>query len=310
VAGLLLGLALAFLVSRLDRTVKSAEMAEALGLTILGILPTISGDGPVPGGRAARNRQKNVPIDRDLVVQTHPMSSVAECCRTIRTNLTFMSPDEPLRTFVVTSAGPREGKTTVATSLAITMAQSGQRVLLIDTDLRRPRLHRTFNAPSRLGVTSVLVGHESLSECVQETSVPGLSLLPCGPIPPNPAELLHTARFRDLMKDALQQFDRVIFDSPPLGAVTDAAIIAPQVDGAILVIKAKGTARDAARSAIRQLRDVSARIIGGILNDVDLSENRYGYGSYYYYHRRYYGQDDVDPGPQDDPPPPQQRAAD
>lgn len=292
-AGVVLGLALAFLVSRLDRSVKSVEDAEQLGMTVLGILPTIE-EGP-NGPKRVRPSRRQLPAastERDLIVHTHPMSSVAECCRTIRTNLMFTSADDPLHALVITSAGPREGKTTVATSIAIVLAQSGKRVLLIDTDLRRPRVHRTFGLSSNVGITSVLVGEASLDEALTETPVPGLWVLPCGPIPPNPSELLHTSRFRDLVREASGKFDRVIFDSPPLGAVTDAAIIAPQVDGALLVMKAYRTNRDAIASAVRQLRDVGASIVGGVLNDVNLAEQRYGYGSYYYYRRQgYYSSD-------------------
>jgi capsular exopolysaccharide synthesis family protein len=228
------------------------------------------------------------------------MSSVAECCRTIRTNLTFMAAEEPLRALVVTSAGPREGKTTVASNLAIALAQSGKRVLLVDTDLRRPRIHRTFAVSSAVGITSVLVGEARLEEAVNETAVPGLWVLPCGPIPPNPSELLHTTKFRDLVQEASKQFDRVIFDSPPLGAVTDAAIIAPQVDGVIVVMKVQHTNRDTANLALRQLRDVGAVILGSILNDVNLAEQRYGYGSYYYYRRQGYYSSDPTAPPDDD----------
>ena len=293
--GLLLGIGAAFLLSRLDRTIKTIEDAEGLGVTVLGIMPKIhvGDEGPRPPRRPKPRQIDGLPPnDRDLIVHTHPMSSVAECCRTIRTNLTFMSADDPLRALVVTSAGPREGKTTVAISLAIALAQSGKRVLLIDTDLRRPRIHRTFGVSSAVGITSVLVGETPLEDAFQETVVPGLSVLPCGPIPPNPSELLHTARFRELVADASKRFDQVIFDSPPLGAVTDAAIIAPQVDGAIVVMKVQSTNRDAASLALRQLRDVGAVIVGSILNDVNLSEQRYGYGSYYYYRRQgYYSSD-------------------
>lgn len=292
-AGLMLGIAAAFLAARLDRTVKTVEDAEGLGLTVIGMLPSIEEGESEPEKRRRRRRRgvtdiSGLPGGRDLIVHTRPMSSVAEFCRTIRTNLMFMSADNPLRTLLVTSPGPREGKTTVATSIAITLAQSSKRVLLIDTDLRRPRIHRTFDCPSTVGTTSVLVGDASLEEAVQETVVPGLFILPCGPIPPNPAELLHTAKFRELVEEASRTFDRVVLDSPPLGAVTDAAIISPQVQGTILVVKAQATARDAVRTSLRQLNDVGSNILGGILNDVDLSEQNYGYGSYYggYYYAR------------------------
>ncbi len=297
-AGLALGLLFAFALTKLDRRIRSVEEAEALGLTILGILPAV-GDTNSRAKRKRRGRNKRsarVPTTQtDLVVHMQPQSSAAECCRTIRTNLAFMSADKPIRAILVTSSSPAEGKTTVAVSLATSLAQSGKRVLLVDSDLRRPRIHRTFGISGASGVTSVLVGEKTLQEAAIPTVVPNLDVLPCGPTPPNPAELLHSSRFRDLLNEALSLYDRVVFDSPPLGAVTDAAILAPQLDTTILVVKSQQTTRDAITSALRQLRDVKARFAGGILNDVDLTGSHYGYGygSYYYYYRRegYYTSD-------------------
>lgn len=296
--GLVLGIALAFLRSRLDQTVRSVEDVESLGLTVLGVLPSMPKDGDkarTTGPRrlaAAEDAEKR---SRDLIVHLQPKSSVAECARTIRTNLSFMGTEHSLDTLVVTSASPQEGKTTVATSIAITMAQSGKRTALVDTDLRRPRLHRTFQIPSNVGVTSLLVGEASLAEVATPTQVPNLSVIPCGPVPPNPAELLHAKAFKEFMEDARKAFDVLVFDSPPLGAVTDAAILAAQVDGAIVVVKVRKTNRDAVSLTARQLRGVGANVVGAAVNDVDLSERGYGYGNYYYYHPEGYG----DPSRQD-----------
>ena len=294
--GIALGMALAFAIAKLDRRIRTAEEVEGLGLTVLGILPAV-GDTDASKKRKRRGRNKRdeqVPTaKRDLIVHTQPQSSAAECCRTIRTNLSFMSADRPLRAILVTSASPAEGKTTVATSVAIALAQSGKRVLLVDSDLRRPRIHRTFSISSATpGVTSVLVGDRTLAEAVIVSEVPGLDVLPCGPIPPNPSELLHSSRFHQMLADALANYDRVVFDSPPLGAVTDAAILAPQLDATLVVVKSQRTTRDAIISALRQLRDVKARVAGGVLNDVDLNHGQYGYGygygAYYYYRREGY----------------------
>jgi len=187
--------------------------------------------------------------------------------------------------FVVTSPGPAEGKSTLAISLAITFAQSGRRTLLADTDLRRPRLHRAFRISPVGGVTSVLAGEQQLTDVLHETPITDLTLLPCGPIPPNPSELLHSAAFARLLKEAGERFDVVVFDSPPVGMVIDAAIIGPQVDGAIMVAKSKRTTRDALGGALRQMRDVGSNLLGCILNDVDLSQG--SYGGYYYYRGGY-----------------------
>ena len=300
--GLLFGLGVAFVLTQLDRVIRTVDDAEALGISMLGLLPRIEATGAALGPSYGRRKKKrNAPelvANRDLIVHTHPKSSVAECCRTIRTNLTFMSAERPQRAVVLTSANPREGKTTVALSIAISLAQSGKRILLVDTDLRKPRCHRALNRSSAKGVTTVLVGAHTAKEAIQTTEVPGLDLLASGPIPPNPAELLHTPQFRDLITELRDRYDIVLFDSPPLAAVTDAAIIAPQVDGVIMVIHGQRTTREAARSSLRQLRDVGANITGGVLNDVDLSNRQYGYGSYYYYrHEGYYASETEEQAP-------------
>lgn len=292
--GLLAGVSLALLLSQLDRVLRTVEEAEALGVTILGILPRIEEGARARGPGYSKRRRKNAPeliMNRDLVVHAYPKSSVAECCRTIRTNLTFMGAERPIRTFVVTSAGPREGKTTVVISLAISLAQSGKRVLVVDTDMRKPRVHKALERGNHKGVTTALLDMHSIKDAIQTTDVPSLDLLSCGPVPPNPSELLHTTQFHDLIQELGRMYDYVLFDSPPLGAVTDAAVIAPQVNGVVLVLHGNKTTRDAARSALRQLRDVNAHLIGGILNDVDLTARHYGYGSYYYYQSEGYYQE-------------------
>jgi capsular exopolysaccharide synthesis family protein len=223
-------------------------------------------------------------------VQTAPKSAVAECLRAVRTNLLFMSPDKPLKTIMVTSSGPQEGKTTTATSLAITMAGSGNRVLLMDADMRRPRIHRIFGAPNQAGLSSLILGEGSLEALVKDTGVENLWVLPCGPIPPNPAELLHTAAFQRILGAAASAYDRVIIDSPPIGVVADAVVMATQVDGTLVVLKAGKTDRDVARQAVRQLADVKAPVFGAVLNDLDLSDQKYGQYSYYYQYGYYYGE--------------------
>lgn len=263
VMGLLAGLGVALLLDLLENSVATqADVEERLGLAFLGVMPRIEGS--------------RAPKDRDLYVHREPKSSVAECCRAIRTNLLFMSPDTPFKTLVVTSSGPQEGKSTTSINLGVAMAQSGNRVLLLDTDMRRPRLHRAFGVPNELGISSLVVGEGTLDAAVKSTEVPGLFVLPCGPIPPNPAELLHTRAFAELLKAAAGKFDRVILDSPPLNAVADAAVLATQCDGVVLVLKAGKTNRESARRALRSLADVQARMYGAILNDVDLKAPRYG----------------------------------
>jgi capsular exopolysaccharide synthesis family protein len=263
--GLLGGLGLAFALEQLDTTVKSqGDVEEKIGVPFLGILPRVTVERDAPAG------------DLDLFVYRHPKSTAAEACRAVRTNLLFMSPDRPLRTMLVTSSGPREGKSATVIATGIAMAQSGGRVVLVDTDMRRPRLHRALGVPNDRGVSSVLVGDASLDDVVKSTEVPGLFLIPSGPIPPNPAELFHTQAFRDFIASVATHFERVIFDSPPVNAVADSVVLATQVDGTLLVLRADTTNKALARRAIRVLTDVKAKVFGAVLNDVELRSGKYG----------------------------------
>ncbi|MBN8615198.1 MAG: polysaccharide biosynthesis tyrosine autokinase [Deltaproteobacteria bacterium] len=291
-AGLLLGIVVALLAERSDRRIRNLEDIEALGLAVLGLVPRI-GAATATGPRR-RRQTAQASANKDLIAHHQPMSGVAENLRTIRTNLSFMGADGGLRAFVITSASPREGKSTVAINLAITLAQSGKRILLVDTDLRRPRVHRAFGLTARRGVTTALVGEAKAMDVVLTTEVPGLDIVACGPIPPNPSELLHTDAFRHFVEAVRDKYDHVMFDSPPLGAVTDAAILAAQLDGVIVVVKSQSTTREALRVTARQLNDVGARVLGAVFNDVDLSHGRYGEGTYYYYRREGYYTSDTD----------------
>lgn len=275
-AGLVLGLSLALLLEFMDSTVASQqEIEERLGLTFLGFVPSM------PPSEAAGET-------KDLLLYRDPKSLAAECTRSIRTNLLFMSPDRRFKRMLVTSSGPQEGKSTTAINLGITMAQSGNRVLVIDTDMRRPRLHKAFGVSNEVGVSSLVVGEGRLDDALKTTDVPNLFMLPCGPIPPNPAELLHTKAFGDLLDQLGTKFDLLILDSPPVGAVSDAVVLATLVDGVVVVLKAGKTQRDLAKRTVKALRDVKANVYGAILNDVDLKKSKYG-DYYYAYAYRYYG---------------------
>ncbi|MBK9519311.1 MAG: polysaccharide biosynthesis tyrosine autokinase, partial [Anaeromyxobacter sp.] len=277
VLGLLGGIGLVFGAEFADRTITSqAHIEERLGLAFLGIVPSID-----------RNKDGT---SHDLIVHTQPKSAVAECLRAVRTNLLFMSPEKPLRTIMVTSSGPQEGKTTTATSLAITMAGSGSRVLLVDADMRRPRVHRIFGISNEAGLSSLILGEGKLKDLVSPTGIDRLFVLPCGPVPPNPAELLHTKAFHGLLAEMAASFDRIIIDSPPVGVVADAVVMGTQVDGTLIVLKAGRTSRDVAKLAVKQLRDVKAPIFGAVLNDLDLEDQKYGQYSYYYRYGYYYGE--------------------
>ncbi|HEY2899182.1 MAG TPA: polysaccharide biosynthesis tyrosine autokinase [Polyangia bacterium] len=281
--GLGAGIALAFQIEMLDNTLKTqANVETTLGVPVLGLIPII-------GGKQEDKDEPQKLRERDLGVYLDPRSLAAECCRSIRTNILFMSPDRPIRTLVVTSPSPREGKTTTAINLAVTMAETGGRVLVVDTDLRRPRLHRSFGVPNQIGISTVIVGKSTLDEAIKSTDVPNLDVLPCGPTPPNPSELLHTGRFAKVLEDCASRYERVILDSPPCSAVTDPAVLGNVADGVILVVQAGGTTREAAMHARRHLSSAKARLLGVILNEIDFSNPAYGYQYYYYQNYSRYG---------------------
>ncbi len=287
--GLLLACALALGLDYLDNSVKTQEDVEKLKVPFLGLMPIIEVAKPARGKLPA---DAEALVDCDLFVMKNPKSSPAECARFIRTNLLFMSPDKPLKNFLVTSAAPQEGKTTTAISLAVTMAQSGSRTLIVDTDMRRPRLHRAFGVSNDKGLSSTIVGESNLDDAIQATDAQDLDVLVCGPIPPNPAELLHTEAFKHIVEQLSERYERVIFDSPPVGAVTDPVVLGTHLDGAVVVLKAQRTTKEAAAQALRTLKDANVHIFGAVLNDVDLSSKRYGSGYYAYYRKYgyYYGE--------------------
>jgi len=286
VIGLLGGIGLAFFLEYLDNTIKTQEDVERyLQIPFLGIVPSIKLD--------PNREDSDMLAMRDHYLVSHPKSSVAECCRTVRTNLLFMSPENPARRLLITSASPQEGKSTVVINLGITMAQSGSKVLLLDTDMRRPRLHKAFGIQRGTGLTTAILGEAEMQEVIRSSDVPGLDIVPCGPIPPNPTELFHTERFGSIIKELSQTYDRVLFDSPPVAMVADPLILSSMIDGVVLVIKGASTSRDMIRRALKQLKDVNARILGAVINDLDLESREYGY----YYYRQYgyyYGEKERD----------------
>lgn len=287
--GLLCGLGFAWLREQLDSSLKTPDDVERnLRLTFLGLLPEMADDGESRDGKRRRRRVKasKTPISTELCVHTHPLSGIAEAARSIRTNIMFMNPDRPHRRMLVTSAAPSEGKTTVACSLAIALAQGGQRVCIVDCDLRRPRLHRIFGRSGDLGVTNVLLGEATIEDVARPTVVDNLFSIPAGALPPNPADILQSERFRQFLNDLSARFDRVIIDSPPLVAVTDSAIISTLVDGTVFVVRAFNTSKHLSAQGLRALRDVDAPVVGAVLNAVNLNRHEYTYYYHYYYYKR------------------------
>lgn len=280
VLGGLVGLGLSLLREFTDTRVRSAEdIRHVLALPILGIIPHIQS-----GGRSAVNV-------RGQAVALEPMSDVAESYRTVRTAVYFGSPAGAVRTLLVTSPAPGDGKTTLASNLAIAMAQAGNRVLLLDCDFRKPAQHRVFEIDKRHGLSNVLAGELPLERALHPTVTPGLTVVPCGPIPANPSEILNGQGFADLLARLSAEYDQVIIDSPPVLPVTDARVLAASCDGVILAIRAEKTTRPAAVHARDQLNSVGGRILGVVVNDVPRRRGVYSYyaadeGRYAYYGQR------------------------
>jgi capsular exopolysaccharide synthesis family protein len=256
---------LAFFFEYIDNRIKTPdEIPKYLGLPFLGMIPALFNDK-----------------SGSLLINNGVPANFSESFRTLRTNVVFSSTDEGLRSVVVTSTAPNEGKTVVATNLAVGLAQAGLRVLLIDADMRRPRTHLVFDKTKQPGLSNVLVGATKLSAAVVNTAVPGLWLLPAGTEPPNPSELLGSKRFADLMESLQRHFDWVIIDTPPIMAVTDSAIVAHLVTGVIFVVGAEMTNRYAAQRAVAQLSHGRTKFVGAVLNRVDLKHHSYYYSQYY-----------------------------
>ncbi|HXW04259.1 MAG TPA: polysaccharide biosynthesis tyrosine autokinase [Vicinamibacterales bacterium] len=270
--GCLFAFGLAFFFEYVDSRIKSPDEVKAhLGLACLGMVPAL--DAKTWKGR-------------DPLLNGGVPPNFSEAFRALRTNVLFSCAEEGGRSLVVTSTGPGEGKTMVAANLAIGLAQAGQRVILIDADMRRPRVHEMFRVTQEPGLSNLMVGHSTPSASIRKGAVPGLWLLPAGRIPPNPAELLGSQRFRDFIRLLGEHFDTVIVDSPPIMAVTDAAIAASATTGLVFVVGAEMTSRYAARAAIEQLQNGHPNFLGAVLNRVELERNAYYYSNYY---RREYG---------------------
>lgn len=270
--GLIIGLALAFVRDYYDDTMSSKEGLEK----VLGDIPVL---GLIPFVRSWRKRDLEV-----LEAVTHPNSSASEAYRSLRTALDFASIEHKVTNIHVTSSMPGEGKTTTAANLAVTLAGAGKMVLLIDCDIRRPRLHRFFDLPNEVGFTSVLLGDVSFNEAVQRVpDRPGLLVLTSGPIPPNPAELLSTRAAKSLLTSAGNVVDQVIIDSPPLLPVTDSVVIAGYADSTLLVVNSRSTTRRSLLRSLELLRQVDAPLEGVVFNSVGHDDVYGGYGYGYGY---------------------------
>ncbi len=288
IMGLGLGITLTLLVDYADDSLKSIEEVERhTSLQVLGSIPQIRISEKTRSQRrvsATSQEQEIRRIASRMVTHFEPKSPVSESYRTFRTNIQFARFEQPPNTLLITSAGPGEGKSTTVANLAITMAQMGTKTILVDADLRRPVLHSIFKHERSLGLTDVLLGTNNLNQTVHETEVKNLSLLCCGTLPPNPSELLGSKAMNNLLEKLKEKFEVILFDSPPVLAVTDAAVLGAQTEGAILVISSGETTRKALNRSVTLLNNVRAQILGAVLNNVKV-EGRYGsYYHYYYYH--------------------------
>ena len=221
-----------------------------------------------------------------LITAANPKNPVSEQFRTIRTNIHFMSVDKPLRRIAFTSSSVSEGKSTVTANMAITWAQDGKRVLLIDADLRRSTLHRTFKVPNNRGLTTILTSGLSkidLNEVIPNSGVENLDVLPAGPIPPNPSELLNSKRMLNFLKAVEPMYDLVVLDVPPLLEVTDTQALSDKLDGIVLVVRAGVTQKAGVTRAVEMLKISKARLLGYVLDDADSEDAAYGYGYGYGY---------------------------
>jgi len=304
IMGTVMGTGLAFFREYLDTTVKTTdELKNVFGLTVLGLIPTIGEYKPrssveILSEKLFNKSKKDVSINKreindELHFHLHRLAGaeqlqapVAEAYRTLRTNLQFTQLDKPLKKLLITSSIRGEGKTTTSVNLGIILAQTGKKILIVDTDLRRPRIHKAFSTGRDVGLTNLLMGESTLEDVVIPTDVHNLDILPSGPLPPNPAELVATERMKFLVDYMESKYDMIIFDSPPLVAVTDAALLAGNVDGILLVVEAGALPRELLRQGLERLASVKANILGCILNNVNLQK-----GSQYYYYYRYYHYD-------------------
>jgi len=303
--GLSLGIGVTFILEYSDTTIKTIEDAErSLRLAVLGSVPIIQVDKKKPFENRIQDRAleavaeeqgtsgtkigKNSPaeIKRRLITHFNPKSPISESYRTLRTNIQFTRPDMPIKTLAVTSPSPKEGKSTTAGNLSITMAQMGAKVLLVDTDLRKPIINKLFGLNTEKGITNLLMEDLDLDEVITGDVIPNLSVLTSGTLPPNPSELLGSEKMKALLERLKASYDYIVFDTPPIVAVTDAAILSSIIDGTLLVVSHAQTQQDTGGQAVKLLTKVNARILGVVINNITLDKyfGKYAYYSYYHYY--------------------------
>jgi non-specific protein-tyrosine kinase len=266
-AGMLVAIGAVFAVDRLDDTIKNPEeLRRKFNVPILGMIAS-----------------HEAPEDQPMAL-AEPRSPTAEAFRSLRTNITYAAVDRPLRRILITSPTPQDGKTTVASNLAVVLSQNEKRVVLLDADLRRPQAHHKFGLQNRIGLSDLFVRPlDTIASAVHAIDTPWLAVITSGGLPPNPSELLTSNKMSQILDWLDQDFDLIVIDTPPLLTVTDAAALAPAVDGVILITRPGITKLSAFQQALEQLQAVNAHVLGVVLNDVDPASRKYGY-----YYNRYY----------------------
>ena len=275
IIGVLASAAVIYLIEMLDDTLKGQEDVTRMGLPILGVIAQHVAENELP------------------ITASQPRTPVSEAFRSLRTNIQYVSVDKPLNTILVTSPSPEDGKSTIVANLGVILSQGGKKVTILDADMRRPKVHKIFNLPNRIGTSDLFVNPQGhLDGTLQPTEVGNLTAITSGHLPPNPAELLGSEKMGKVLDLVHAQVDTVIIDSPPILAVTDSTVLAPRVDGVLLVVKPGSTKLAAFRQAVDQLKRVGTNILGVVLNGVQLKGSRYRYGyykGYYYSYYHYYG---------------------
>ena len=293
---LLGGLGVAFVLERFDNTIKTVEDVNRYAqLPALGVIPAIDSRSPrkfnpyrkakAIGSGPAAARVQDPQRQSVQLTALNNRSSAAEAYRGLRTSVLLSAAGGPPKVVMVTSGQPGEGKTTTVVNTAISLAQLGSSVLIIDADLRRPTTHKVFGVEGLSGLSSYLSRDITIDSVIQKLSIPNLSLIPCGPIPPNPAELVSSEKMKEMLRILCQRYDHILIDSPPLMHVTDPVIISTLVDGVILVVHGGKSTREVVKRARQELASVGAKVFGVVLNNLDLK--REGYDEYYYYYQYY-----------------------
>lgn len=292
--GLGFGIGFAFIRDFMDNTVKAVEQLERKGLSVLGIIPDMHHRSGGPIKRQVANPSKGgADFRRRLITYEDPKSPVSESYRSLRTNISYASPDKKIKSLLVSSPQPGEGKSTTTANLAIAFAQLRKRTLLIDADLRKPVQHNVFGQPRGPGLAEYLIGEvEDIDTITHATKIENLSLITAGGLPPNPSELLGSERMSAMVYQLEQEWDIVLFDSPPIVAVTDASMISGEIDAIVMVVKAGQTNRAAVDRALDTIKNVSAPLIGVILNGANPETLAGKYSYYYSYYNYYYHSDE------------------